>query len=712
MIWKRRLSSKKELRDLFQFGAENIYKCGDLISDTLLDVAHVFEKHSTLSYCKDAIEWSTCNYDEIAGMLSHKILVIPLLNSTAIEISSTELEFGLVDKSLNNDNNWICAYASHGVWNSRLLSKPLIYDVVRHTRIQIEQRGRNESGSYLLVIARLLDLVHPSHTLQSLMIAYPLNAFSILKKRLSSLGYELRANILTIGTHIEEVANVNATFAIDIIGQIENRLAKEHKYYFEFSCSDKVPWRAGFATLKCTRNTKPSSYPGETRGSFGVCWDGILLYNGESHDYFDDFSRVKPAKSLKTFGIIIDLYEGTISLIDETNSAKVAFGPGSSFPEDIQLEQNSKIKINFGAKPFKLVVDATPCNHILKLSELKSILVLSILENSSFSLTSDAKEKASQEEEEDKLQLVCALEKNSFRTALASEAERSFSQFPPSVYRRSLAATKIQRAWRIYRGRRYRRDLKEKMNIAASKIQRLARRALTKIRQLKFRAAEVIQRNWRKLLFYKIALLRSKYSKSIPELHRAATIIQRRYKRWVKCRTSPFDIRYRAKPEEFIKAVNKIICWWRPRYQRMLEQRKITERNEAAVTIQRVYRGYMLRKLLRSDIQGRLKTIGASLVKHRTDLLRLRSAFVIQRVWRQYRLRKIRQEKLRTRNAAATRIQALWKGCWVRSHTHLRFSYGQAVYLSAVCRALRNAHFILKIYKPCGIVCPKYENKE
>lgn len=40
---------------------------------------------------------------------------------------------------------------------------------------------------------------------------------------------------------------------------------------------------------------------------------------------------------------------------------------------------------------------------------------------------------------------------------------------------------------------------------------------------------------------------------------------------------------------------------------------------------------------------------------------------------------------------------------------HLRFTYGEAVFLTAVCRSLRNCHFILKMYKPCGIVCPKRE---
>jgi hypothetical protein len=54
---------------------------------------------------------------------------------------------------------------------------------------------------------------------------------------------------------------------------------------------------------------------------------------------------------------------------------------------------------------------------------------------------------------------------------------------------------------------------------------------------------------------------------------------------------------------------------------------------------------------------------------------------------------------------AAIKIQSVWCGFWIRSHTELRFSYGEAIFLSAVCKNLRLAHFILKMYRPCGIVC-------
>jgi hypothetical protein len=56
---------------------------------------------------------------------------------------------------------------------------------------------------------------------------------------------------------------------------------------------------------------------------------------------------------------------------------------------------------------------------------------------------------------------------------------------------------------------------------------------------------------------------------------------------------------------------------------------------------------------------------------------------------------------------AAIRIQRLWRGFWIRCQTDLRFNYGESIFLYAVCNNLVTSHFILKMYKPCGIVCPQ-----
>jgi hypothetical protein len=48
-------------------------------------------------------------------------------------------------------------------------------------------------------------------------------------------------------------------------------------------------------------------------------------------------------------------------------------------------------------------------------------------------------------------------------------------------------------------------------------------------------------------------------------------------------------------------------------------------------------------------------------------LLEISAAYVIQRAWRAALQKRIRARKVRTKNLAAVKIQAAWKGYWVRS---------------------------------------------
>lgn len=101
------------------------------------------------------------------------------------------------------------------------------------------------------------------------------------------------------------------------------------------------------------------------------------------------------------------------------------------------------------------------------------------------------------------------LEKTFIKNSMVAESLRSFSQFPPSVYRRSFAATKIQRAFRRYRGRKLRKAIRAEQHNAAIIIQRAARRKLTCLHERKNKAAYIIQKSWRRKLFMKIALKRN-----------------------------------------------------------------------------------------------------------------------------------------------------------------------------------------------------------
>ena len=168
----------------------------------------------------------------------------------------------------------------------------------------------------------------------------------------------------------------------------------------------------------------------------------------------------------------------------------------------------------------------------------------------------DHKEKTQTREEETQLNA----EKNLYRNALAIDALKSFSKFPPSVFRRTISAKKIQRginnllehffilknnilvAWRRYQARKARKVLLSQRYCAATVIQHAAAKFLRKLLERKNSACFIIQKNWRITMYLKVALLRCVYRKPISELHYNAKIIQSKYRYYKFYKNSPMKV--------------------------------------------------------------------------------------------------------------------------------------------------------------------------
>ncbi|XJO77036.1 hypothetical protein BDV3_001679 [Batrachochytrium dendrobatidis] len=725
-IWKRRLQSRRDLRLLFQAGPGMIGRFGELISDSNMEVIQTFERNNLAKLCKEAITSGLCDHDDVPGFFNNKITLISPKKMKRINVFPSRLEFQIKeiedDMAVRDPEQWYTVYATCGPWAIKLFSKPLVQDLVHQSIEQIRHISKDaDSLSYIHVLARTIDLVHPTHQLQATILAFPLYGVQILKKRILSLGYSMDpAN--------EDSVILDHKLALDILSQVYKKLETEHRYYFEWTTLPKTKWRIGFSTGRHVKVLNNTAYPGMDSFSFGFGNDGSIFMDGEKLRYVHDLAQSTLPIGIKTWGVMVDLHAGSINLVLNGNVAHVAFGhsasafdsyeqerqkhliltnqliPTFSVQDEISIEERPFIRVNFGDKPFSFHVNALPMNNLIQPHSTKGIDLVSILEISGANAN---RERLSQEEDE---KLHMSLEKNYFRVSHIPDAIKSFSQFPPSVYRRSLAATRLQRAWRRFKGHQMREKIKQEQYAAAVKIQRMARKKLRKIRQIKNESAEQIQKFWRKKMFIWAALLRCIYQQPIPELHRAATVIQRKWRHWHMFKNSPLASKYQTKIEDLHAAANRIIRWWRPLHSRMAEINETRRRNKAATNIQRVYRGFALRRLLRPDIRKKLTELGSVIAKARHSLLEIRSAYIIQRAWRKVLYKRVCAEKAKTRNKASTRIQSLWRGFWVRSHTPLRFTYGEAVFLTAVCKALRNSHFILKMYRPCGIVCPKSDH--
>ncbi|KAI8921425.1 hypothetical protein DFJ77DRAFT_163161 [Powellomyces hirtus] len=733
------------MRALFQTGPGMISRFGDMITNSTLESLQSFERTNWARLCKDKIAAGVCNDEDVPGYFLRKIFLVAPIIPADVSVHANRLEVHLTtvpgDDTLGLPTNaptstlkcdWGCIYATAGPWRARLMSRPTIRELVRQTQEQViglQRSGLGDNYSFSHLLSRLIDAVHPSHQLPAAVLANPGNAAAIIKRRLRTLGYNTALGLGATTGQQEDGTPFDAESALGVILQIGARLQREHRFYFEFSAPDKTSWRIGFTAAKKVNASAHARYPGDDAESFGFASTGEIFYQGTAHSYVNLQDDSMYFMGFRTWGVVVDVYEGRIFMVVDGELQHVAFGSGAmAFSRHEQRRQRNvilsseliptfalqvteagaayaespQIRVNFGNNPFKSSqVDALPCGDILRHHNTAALDTTSIIDKGG--------EGGEGTDAEDEDRLRSSMDKTYFRANLAVEAQRSFSQFPPSIYRRSMACTRIQRAWRRMRGRMMRAKIREEQYIAATLIQLVARKKLKRLRAVKNEAAAKIQRNWRRKKLIWLALMRCIYQEPIPELHRAATVIQRKWRNWHMFKNSPIAARYNAKIEDLTKAVNTIIAWWRPLHHQLSEVRRLREKYQAARNIQRVWRGYSLRQLLRPDLRQRLRALGESVARHRKELLRIHGAYIIQSGWRSYLHKRVRAEKVRTRHRAAARIQALWKGYWVRSHIHLRFSYGEAIFLTAVCRSLRTSHFILKMYRPCGIVCPRRE---
>ncbi|KAI8899147.1 hypothetical protein BC833DRAFT_587015 [Globomyces pollinis-pini] len=721
-IWKRRLQTKKDLRFLFQSGPGTIGRFGDIIANNNLESIQGFERYNWARLCKDAINFGMCELEDIPGFFNQVCLQSPR-NNSHVMISPSRLEFKVMDKN----PEYHCVSATSGAWANKLYAKALIKDIMDQSLEQLMEKdgpNRDTDYTYAQFLAKVVDVLHPTHQLQASVLAFPLYGPQILKRRILQLGYDMS------GTS-EETSQLDYKFTMDVMKQMCRKVDKDMKCYYEFSVPLKANWRAGLISAIKVTNSNKLKPPGSDLYSFGFTPSGSIIVDGVEFNFMESLSDKATDNIIKTIGILIDLYAGCAHLVVEGVISPVAFGRGAMLfnkeeqnrqcylitkhhiipafalmcsPNMLLAQERAILTVNFGSKPFTFSVNATPLCQIHQHILTKGQDQFSILDYGP-----QAKDSASQEEDE---KINNALEKNYFKISLLPEVSKSFSQFPPSVYRRSLAATKIQRAYRRYQGRQMRKRIRKEQHVAACVIQRMARKKLRKIREVKNLAAAKIQKCWRRKLLIWVALLRCIYQQTIPNLHNAASTIQKKWRHWHMFRNSPLASKYQAKMEDLETAVNTIIKWWRPLYSSLVEIRQNRAKNHAATVVQRNYRGYKLRSLLRPDIREKLGKIGDLFVASGDKLKRLCAAYHIQRAWRNYTRKRIMLQKVKTRHLAATKIQANWKGFWVRTHSTLRFSYGEVIFLLAVRQSLVNCHFILKMYRPCGIVCPKVERNQ
>lgn len=229
---------------------------------------------------------------------------------------------------------WATVYGSAPLWGGRLELKPLVREVAAQIYNQLKRSQINNNElSYVQTLARVIDLVHEGAKIQPSTMALPLSAVTLLKRRFLSLGYTISIP--------DEAKGINHSTAVDCIKQIIKRLDRGHRYYFEFAVPRRSVWRVGFRMREGTYFPDDQmTYPGQESDSFGISSDGLVYLNGKSYKYIDDPEDYSTFTGLRTYGVLVDLYLGSILLVVDSKIKGPAFGAGANhFEGEIQRNQ-------------------------------------------------------------------------------------------------------------------------------------------------------------------------------------------------------------------------------------------------------------------------------------------------------------------------------------------------------------------------------------
>ncbi|KAJ3071600.1 hypothetical protein HDU98_005102 [Podochytrium sp. JEL0797] len=346
-IWKRRAHSKKEMRALFSNGTGMIGRLGELISTGTLEGIHLFEQANTVRLTRDAVRWILCETEDLPAYLGKKIALLTPKVPTPILLSPTRLDFHLHPTAA--PHTFHCVYASSGPSAKHLHGKKMVTEMavqtlqsltVASTDMEGTNAVANTSTSCAYTLAKLLDAVHPTHALLGNVLTFPLYAATMVKRRLVALGY-------SIAPFTEDTGGMlDVAFARSVVGQVVKGLMVEQRVLWEVSGPDLTRWRVGLVSAVHSRQNNHAVYPGFDEYSFGFDSDGTVWFNGESRPYADLPEPNPLFTTIRTIGIVVDFYAGTVGLVVDNHVLPVAIGNGAQAFSFADQEKQRAIIMN------------------------------------------------------------------------------------------------------------------------------------------------------------------------------------------------------------------------------------------------------------------------------------------------------------------------------------------------------------------------------
>ncbi|KNE73311.1 hypothetical protein AMAG_17479 [Allomyces macrogynus ATCC 38327] len=352
--WARRLATKRELRHLFHQGPAIMLRLGDSISVTASDLLLAVDRARGPSSPEPPSD----------------------VNSPPQSPAQSTARLPC----------WATVFATRGLTRGLLGSRPVLLNLL-YSALRTAQAARaagDTTTSFLHVLARALDLLHPGHHVLADAIAYPLYAQGVLKHALTALGYDAclaappNPGLASPASHYVDnsimgspgpaIAVSSAQTAVKVLSQLVDAIERQCRVHFQFSIpkgATATAWRAGVAVAPATgagtstgttMGESSPLYPGSDDLSLGLSYDGNVYYMElpERYVHAGVLGGAKSAPSevtggmlvTRTFDLVVDLVEGSLSSVWEDHIYPPAFGSEARHFSEVQREQQEAMLLN------------------------------------------------------------------------------------------------------------------------------------------------------------------------------------------------------------------------------------------------------------------------------------------------------------------------------------------------------------------------------
>lgn len=279
-------------------------------------------------------------------------------------------------------------------------------------------------------------------------------------------------------------------------------------------------------------------------------------------------------------------------------------------------------------------------------------------------------------------------EKRVFFAKLAPTQLVSWSHFPPQSIRVQQAVLKVQRIARRFLGFRARRALWDRLSAFAVLIQRCFRRFRAR-RNLRLAAAIApIQRLWRGFKARRMVRLLRKYNLTYDAANRAAVRIQS-FTRMLLERKKVLVLAMVV--QQKIEQIKGLVIFVQRMVRRKLENRAFMANKtmlSSVLIFQSRIRGIRLRRMLAAIDPGaarQLKVIAVSVTEKQR---RWSAASLLQRVYRGYVARKFVRSKRNVIERDCARLRDCWRAYQLRQRIDRAFRGYEAEHLKAFMQAI------------------------